>query len=121
KKRPGAEMEMRWPLCVIGRAPKFPEPKPSLAMTLSSEQLEADEDDGLAASDADVDVEAVHDNEELTQRPRPKRVKHLSDPIIKPPPIYLSSPLAGDLFVPKRRDSWQFHYIFPSQPGDVRL
>ena len=124
--RPAAETEMRWPLCVIGRPPKATEPKVSLAKTRSTEQV--DERDFAPSSDADDDDEAeflhslsnhneqgIVDEQVLrVENQSPARVKHLSDPIIKPPPVHPVSRIAGDLFVPKRRESWQFHYVVPS-------
>ncbi|OAP60906.1 hypothetical protein AYL99_05908 [Fonsecaea erecta] len=126
--RPAAEPEMRFPLCVIGRPRKQTEPKPSLAKTRSSEQVEMqdlvypsdaeDEDDGLSGSETQSVNESIDHRQahrEKSENKNPVRIKHLSDPIIKPAPVvHPVSRIAGDLFVPKRRDSWQFHYVVPS-------
>ncbi|KIX04667.1 uncharacterized protein Z518_05537 [Rhinocladiella mackenziei CBS 650.93] len=111
KKRPGAEVEMRWPLCVIGRPPKSPGPETSFGKTLSAEHIDEDE---VEISDEEVEDESGRESQEAEDSPTPKRIKRLSDPIIKRPlPTYPRS-MAGELFVPKRRDSWQFHYVIPS-------
>ena len=117
--RPGAEPEMRWPLCVVGRPPENMDPKPSLAKTLSTEQIASR--DFVHSNDAedeynDVDgrSESVHSSEDRPENQSPARIKHLSDPIVKPPPIYPASRIAGELFVPKRREAWQVHYVVPS-------
>ena len=123
--RPAAEPEMRWPLCVVGRPPKDAEPKKSLAQTLSREQInlrdfapsnDAEDEDGnvSSASVARSEHGSVGDSEIRPENVSPARLKHLSDPIIRPPPIHPASRIAGDLFIPKRRDSWQFHYVIPS-------
>lgn len=114
KRRPGAEAEMRWPLCVMGRPSPHPDPSPKLAMTLSSQQIgneEARVSDVESLESGEDDL--ISKSDESIKTPSPVRVKHLSDPIIKPPPIYTRPSLSGDLVVPKRRDSWQFHYLVP--------
>jgi hypothetical protein len=127
--RPAAEPEMRWPLCVIGRPLRDTEPKLSAAKTRSTEQVDSrdfgnstdteDEDDSLHSTDDPDEDRSVPDGEIRRESQNSSRIKHLSDPIIKPPPIHPVSRVAGDLFVPKRRDSWQFHYVVPSsQPVD---
>ncbi|KIW67240.1 hypothetical protein PV04_06505 [Phialophora macrospora] len=127
--RPAAEPEMRWPLCVIGRPLKNAEPKPSLAKTRSTEQVDSrdfgnstdteDEDDLLHSTDDSDQDESVPGSGIRMETQNSSRTKHLSDPIVKPPPMHPVSRIAGDLFVPKRRDSWQFHYVLPSkQPLD---
>ncbi|OCT51663.1 hypothetical protein CLCR_08636 [Cladophialophora carrionii] len=122
--RPAAEPEMRWPLCVIGRPVRDTEPKPSLAKTRSTEQDHSggighftgaeDEDHSLDSIDDPSEDESVQGSDIRRENQNPSRIKHLSDPIIRPPPIHPVSRIAGDLFVPKRRDSWQFHYVVPS-------
>ncbi|KIX94521.1 uncharacterized protein Z520_09907 [Fonsecaea multimorphosa CBS 102226] len=125
RRRPAAEPEMRFPLCVIGRPRKQTEPRPTLAKTRSSEQVDMqdlvyssdaeDEDDGLSSSETQSVHPSIHHGQVQSESDSPARIKHLSDPIIKPPPaVHPVSRIAGDLFVPKRRDSWQFHYVVPS-------
>ncbi|EXJ58673.1 hypothetical protein A1O7_06101 [Cladophialophora yegresii CBS 114405] len=122
--RPAAEPEMRWPLCVIGRPLRDTEPKLSVAKTQSTEQIHSqavdlstdaeDEDDSLDSIDDPSEDESVQDGDIRSENQNSSRIKHLSDPIIRPPPIHPVSRIAGDLLVPKRRDSWQIHYVVPS-------
>jgi hypothetical protein len=122
--RPAAEQEMRWPLCVIGRTPKPTMPTLSMAKTRSTDQIdtrdfghsseeEGEADSVLSADDLNLD-ENRHEEGFRGVGKSPLRVKHLSDPIVRPPSIHPVSRIAGDLFLPKRRDSWQFHYVIPS-------
>lgn len=115
KKRPAAELEMRWPLCIIGGLPKEMEPKRSLAMTRSVEQF--DEREMVDLSGTDIDIDSIRSGESPSERSSPQETKRFSDPMVKPRPGYAAptSPIAGDLFVPKRRASWQFHYLIPSK------
>ncbi|EXJ71685.1 uncharacterized protein A1O5_05493 [Cladophialophora psammophila CBS 110553] len=121
RRRPAAEPEMRFPLCVIGR----PQRQTEIAKTLSSEQVNTqdlvhssdaeDEDDGLSISEAQSIDQSTHNPKMERENNSPARIKHLSDPIVRPPPVvHPVSRIAGDLFVPKRRDSWRFHYVVPS-------
>jgi hypothetical protein len=126
-KHPGEETEMRRPMCVIGRPPKQPtpkpKPKPPVAMTLSSEDFDDIELDSSGWQDSSLGDEhpryrsdendGYFDSSTLSR----SRPKHLSDPIVQPPPAHTRPSLGDDLFVPKRRDSWQFHYVIPSNPS----
>ncbi|KAJ9607893.1 hypothetical protein H2200_007972 [Cladophialophora chaetospira] len=123
--RPAAEPEMRWPLCVIGRPLKETDPKVSFAKTRSTEHVNSrdfahssdeaeDEDVSVDGRDDRNEDDYFRDHEVWSDQQRPTRVKHLSDPIIKPPSVHPASRIAGDLFIPKRRDSWRFHYVVPS-------
>ena len=129
--RPTAEPEMRWPLCVIGRPPKETESKQSLAKTRSrypvdtrdfglghSTGIEA-EDNFLKGPDDSSEDEKALDDPVLAEIQNSSRIKHLSDPINRRPLVHPVSRIAGDLFVPKRRDSWQFHCVVPpNQPAE---
>lgn len=124
KKRPGAETELRRPLCVIGTPTKRPDPKTSLAMTRSTQQV--DEQD-MPMSDAES-VESMEGEDEVLPHSENSfgtdgttRIKHFSDPIIRPSPVHPHPrmSIAGDLFIPKRRDSWQIHYVIPPTPNQT--
>ena len=116
KKRPGTEIEMRWPLAVIGKPPKSSDwSRPVLATTYSREALNHDEDTGL--SDIDLEDTSVRDffADEPTAQDRPStKFKHMSDPIIRPPATYAKEPFYDDTIVPKRRGSWHIHYYYHS-------
>lgn len=124
RKRPGAETEMRWPLAVIGSSKRYQEPKPALALTLSTEDIndrsrigkEHDRDSqGQDDSDMEYGDETSFQPDELLEPPTAKRIKYLSDPLIRlsaasPPPSTTGDPAAL-----KRRDSWQIHYVIPPE------
>ncbi|EXJ77758.1 hypothetical protein A1O3_09987 [Capronia epimyces CBS 606.96] len=121
KKRPGAETEMRWPLAVIGSPKRYPAPEPVLAMTLSTEDVNyggagGDDKDNEEGDVSDMEYEDVTPSrtDELIEPPTPKRTKHLSEPIIKTPSLASASSLTEDSIALKRRDSWQIHYVIPS-------
>lgn len=119
KKRPGTETEMRWPLAVIGKASKPSElPRHMLATTYSRESLDLESaEDEASLSDADIDEAPILDlltDEPTTQEGYFTRLKHMSDPIIRPPPIYSKEPFYDDTRVPKRRGSWRLHYYYQS-------
>ncbi|KIW52825.1 hypothetical protein PV05_08442 [Exophiala xenobiotica] len=112
KKQATEETQMRWPMCVIGSKRPFFDSEPPLKMTRSTQQLdEQDVDISDTTSVGSIDIE--DDVTENMQQASTVRTKHLSDPIIKPPPIHPRASVRDDLFVPKRSDSWQFHCIVP--------
>jgi hypothetical protein len=122
--RPAAQPEMRWPLCVVGRPVKAADPRPSLAKTLSTENVASEDfvesteteerEEYFSEGDLISDIEPTPMTGPRVENQSPTRIKHLSDPIIRPPPVHPVSRFAGDLLMPKRRDSWQFHYVVPA-------
>ncbi|KAK5054463.1 hypothetical protein LTR84_001354 [Exophiala bonariae] len=116
KKRPGTEIEMRWPLAVIGKPLKSSEsPRSVLATTYSREALDSEDDAGL--SDIDLDNTSIIDffgSGSTPQQGCSTKVKHMSDPIIRPPAIHAKEPFYDDAIVPKRRGSWHIHYYYHS-------
>ncbi|KAK5465032.1 hypothetical protein LTS15_001595 [Exophiala xenobiotica] len=100
------ETQMRWPMCVIGSPHnrKYFDPEPVLEMTRSMQDLNNSDTTSVGSSDSE---DIASDNTTV-------RTKHLSDPIVKPPPIHPRASVRDDLFIPKRSGSWQFHCIVPS-------
>lgn len=126
QKRPAAEPEMRRPLCVIGRLPDVVDVEPLEETTLTSQHVYAKDFANVSdtgADDADGDDESFESSDSKSTSTSstiiPPQNKRFSDPFPKSDPEYsVRSPIAGDLFVPKRRDSWQVHYVkhIPSSP-----
>jgi hypothetical protein len=119
KKRPGAETEMRWPLAVIGKPLKISEPpRQMLATTYSREALDFESpEDEVGISDTDLETNSVDyffGPEMTPQEAFSTKLKHMSDPIIRPPAIYTKAPFYDDTLVPKRRGSWHLHYYIQS-------
>jgi hypothetical protein len=100
------ETQMRWPMCVIGSPHnrKYFDPEPVLEMTRSMQDL----------NNSDTTSVGSFDSEDIASDNTTVRTKHLSDPIVKPPPIHPRASVRDDLFIPKRSGSWQFHCIVPS-------
>ncbi|KIV79920.1 hypothetical protein PV11_07459 [Exophiala sideris] len=125
KKRPGAETEMRRPLCVIGTPEKRPKLRMTESMTRSTQQVDEQDfcmSDAESVESIEVEDDIVHHQENSISTAGSSRIKHHSDPIIRPTPIHPRSSIAGDLFMPKRRDSWQFqqfHYVVPPTPNQT--
>lgn len=115
--RPAAEAPIRRPLCVVGRPIKKTDPELRAARTLSTDQVDSME--VFSANEHEYDEESSDEDEsddsaELpTANQTPSRIKHYSDPIAVPPSIYTTQRYS-DLLIPKRRGSWQFHYVVPS-------
>lgn len=119
KKRPRTETEMRWPLAVIGKPLKPSEPpRRMLATTYSREALDFDsQDDEMGISDTDLETNSMLRslvNETMLRDARSTKSKHMSDPIIRPPPIATKERFYDDTLVPKRRGSWHLHYYYQS-------
>jgi len=141
KQRPGADMGMRWPICVMGR----PDPhhfKPSRATTRPNSlnkrgnlmdnhedmthhgplqrSYEDDLDDPEETEDEEGDddhgAESVKSSDQSLDEGTAGHYRHHSEPITKPPPIHARPPLTDDIF-PAKRDSWQFHYYIPPSPA----
>lgn len=128
RKRPGTELEMRWPLAIIGRPMKANEP-PSrpLAHTLSRDNFDCDSDEDVMDThemDYESDEQEVDDHEEPAhavhalslkrERPDSIKIKHLSDPIMRPMLAHTKAATMDDLSLLNRRSSWQVHYLISS-------
>jgi len=122
KKPPRTETEMRWPLAVIGRPLKPSEPpRQTLATTYSREALDFEsdyQDDEMGISDTDLETDSILEslvNETMLRDVRSTKSKHMSDPIIRPPPIAATKErFYDDTLVPKRKASWHLRYYYHS-------
>ncbi|KAJ9630320.1 uncharacterized protein PV06_02493 [Exophiala oligosperma] len=127
RKQATEEPEWRWPMALLGgtKARTFFDEdyeEPPLRMTRSVQQLDAvgvDKDTASMQSiisDMDEACSLDEGDEEGPEVTSITRVKHMSDPVIRPPPVHPRPSVVDDLFVLKRRGSWQFHYIVPNKP-----
>jgi hypothetical protein len=129
KKSPAAEIEYRWPMSMIGSEAKArrigmmgSEP---LAHTKSRENFgfrdrhtATSPENNLEQGDEGPDT----DYEEVLESPPPiedddsRKIKHHSDPAIRlPSAVHTKSTAPDDIFIPKRRGSWHFQYLVPSE------
>ncbi|EXJ85994.1 hypothetical protein A1O1_06363 [Capronia coronata CBS 617.96] len=124
-KRPVAD-QMRLPMCVVGSSKQYIIPKSEVAELVNPSTKGSDErhsdlesSDSSGQYDSDMDFENFSSSkvDESAEPPLPIRVKHLSEPVARPVPIYSPSVITRKPIETKRRDSWQFHYV-ASIPSD---